>query len=295
MNQLMSRVAGSRFAGNKIILIPVAIFLLAAGCSKSTPVVTTPPPVVVSDYKNTSYIIEGKTITLKDGLAENDIENSSSTKVTTKIFEANTQGDLNGDGLADTAVILTQNSGGSGTFYYAAAAIKTAQGYNGTNAIFMSDRIAPQNNQIQNNVLIVNYADRKPTEDFSISPSVGKSLYLEYFNNSLMQEPEALQVSSPNPYTEITSPLTITGQARGSWFFEASFPVILKDASGKIVAQGAAQTKSNWMTENFVPFTITLTFTNQTSKTTGTLTLKKDNPSGLPQNDALYNIPIIFK
>jgi hypothetical protein len=89
--------------------------------------------------------------------------------------------------------------------------------------------------------------------------------------------------------------LTITGQAQGSWFFEASFPVILKDASGKIVAQGAAQTKSNWMTENFVPFTITLTFTNQTNKTTGTLTLKKDNPSGLPQNDASYNIPIVFK
>jgi hypothetical protein len=202
---------------------------------------------------------------------------------------------LNGDGLPDIAVTLTQDSGGSGIFYYIAAAIKTAEGYTGTNAVLLGDRVAPQDNRIQNNLLTVNYADRKLHEDFSVQPSVGKSLYLEYFNGTLVAQPEALQVSEPLPYQSAASPLTIKGQARGTWFFEASFPVVLKDARGKIIAQGTAQTKANWMTENFVPFVISLAFVNQPNKSVGSLILKKGNPSGLLQNDVSYELPVIFK
>ncbi len=94
---------------------------------------------------------------------------------------------------------------------------------------------------------------------------------------------------------EIASPLTITGQIRGIWFFEASFPVMLTDWDGKIIAQGIAKAKGDWMTENFVPFEATLTFVKPEYKNTGTLILKKDNPSNLPQNDAAIEIPIKFK
>jgi len=37
-------------------------------------------------------------------------------------------GDLNGDGQADKAFLVTQDPGGSGTFYYVIAALKTAAG-----------------------------------------------------------------------------------------------------------------------------------------------------------------------
>jgi hypothetical protein len=283
----------------KYTLAFLVFLLLAAGCSKSAPVVVVPtqiPPVQTPlDYKNISYTVEGKTITLVNGQAETQMQAGSASKVTTKIFEANTQGDLNGDGLPDIAVTLTQDSGGSGIFYYIAAAIKTAEGYTGTNAVLLGDRVAPQDNRIQNNLLTVNYADRKLHEDFSVQPSVGKSLYLEYFNGTLVAQPEALQVSEPLPYQSAASPLTIKGQARGTWFFEASFPVVLKDARGKIIAQGTAQTKANWMTENFVPFVISLAFVNQPNKSVGSLILKKGNPSGLLQNDVSYELPVIFK
>ncbi len=106
---------------------------------------------------------------------------------------------------------------------------------------------------------------------------------------------QAVQVTSPHPYQAITSPLTITGQARGIWFFEAIFPVILTDWDGKIIAQGTATAQGDWMTEQYVPFTATLTFVKPAYKDNGTLILKKDNPSGLPQNDAAYEIPVVFK
>jgi len=39
-------------------------------------------------------------------------------------------------------VLLLQDSGGSGSFSYIAAGLKTKQGYRGTNAILIGDRIA---------------------------------------------------------------------------------------------------------------------------------------------------------
>ena len=76
------------------------------------------------------------------------------------------------------------------------------------------------------------------------------------------QKANLIRLDSPRPGAEIKSPLTITGQARGYWYFEASFPVVLVDWDGRIIAQGIATAKDEWMTENFVPFEATITFTS---------------------------------
>jgi hypothetical protein len=47
------------------------------------------------------------------------------------------------------------------------------------------------------------------------------------------------------------------------------------------------------MTTNFVPFTATLTFTAVPGQK-GTLLFKKDNPSGLPQNEGEFRVPVTF-
>lgn len=100
-----------------------------------------------------------------------------------------------------------------------------------------------------------------------------------------------ITISEPDPNTPVSSPLTVTGEARGTWYFEASFPVKLLDANNNIIAQGPAQAQGDWMTTDFVPFSITLTFPPQTPQQ-GTLVLSKDNPSGEPQNDASISIPV---
>lgn len=101
-----------------------------------------------------------------------------------------------------------------------------------------------------------------------------------------------IEVSQPMPNTVVTSPLTVTGRARGTWYFEASFPVRLLDHLGNEIAVTPAQAQGDWMTTDFVPFQATLTF--MTTSTTGTLVLEKDNPSGEPQNDASILIPVKF-
>lgn len=109
---------------------------------------------------------------------------------------------------------------------------------------------------------------------------------------STVQNPNIL-VDSPAPNAVVTSPLTVTGKARGTWYFEASFPVRLLDDEGNELAVTPAQAQGEWMTEDFVPFLVTLTFT--TNAKTGTIVLEKDNPSGLPENDASIAVPVKFQ
>jgi len=121
--------------------------------------------------------------------------------------------------------------------------------------------------------------------------------FTENIGNEL-EKVDLIRIDSPRPNASIKSPLTITGQARGNWFFEASFQVFLTDWDGKIIAQGIATAESDWMTTDFVSFIATLTFdTNDISgnySNRGTLIAKKDNPSGLPENDDALEIPIVF-
>lgn len=105
---------------------------------------------------------------------------------------------------------------------------------------------------------------------------------------------DLIRVATSGPREEVISPLTVKGEARGYWFFEASFPVKLFDGNGREIAVGIAQAEKEWMTTDFVPFSATLAFTKP-STATGTLVFEKDNPSGLPEHDDALRIPIVFK
>ncbi len=95
--------------------------------------------------------------------------------------------------------------------------------------------------------------------------------------------------------SELRSPAVITGEARGGWYFEASFPVKLVDAAGQVLAQAPAQAQGDWMTNEFVPFTVTLPFIIAPSTKTGTVIFANDNPSGLPENDKEVRVAVRFK
>ncbi len=102
-----------------------------------------------------------------------------------------------------------------------------------------------------------------------------------------------IQVTIPHANDVVQSPLVVSGQALGTWYFEASFPVRLLDANGNELASTPAQAQSDWMTTDMVPFTATLTFSTPVTPT-GTLILKNDNPSGDPQRDKQISIPVRF-
>lgn len=108
------------------------------------------------------------------------------------------------------------------------------------------------------------------------------------------EKEDLIKVDAPLPNQEITSPLLVSGQARGYWFFEASFPVRLLDGSGKEIAAKPAEAQDEWMTEDFVPFKAVLEFKTP-SMDFGTLVLEKNNPSGLPEKADELRVSVRFK
>jgi len=114
-----------------------------------------------------------------------------------------------------------------------------------------------------------------------------------------LEKDDLIRISEPRPNAQITSPVTVKGFARGNWFFEGDFPMMVVDWDGKIIGTGYATAEGGWMTTEFVPFSGTIAFDktqiqgNYSNK--GTLILQKDNPSGLSEHDDALEIPIVFK
>ncbi len=101
-------------------------------------------------------------------------------------------------------------------------------------------------------------------------------------------------VESPLSNQLITTPINVTGKARGSWFFEGTFPSKVVDANGNTLGQTPLEAKGNWQTSEFVNFSGKLPFSTPQTET-GTVVFMRENPSGLPENDAEVRIPVRFK
>ncbi len=140
------------------------------------------------DAKNATFTLDNRSVTLVDGVSETATEGSSA-KITTRYFGNESYGDLNFDDKDDVAFIITTDAGGSGTFYYAVAAVQTENGYKPTNAFFIGDRITPESILIPKNSgeIQVNYQDRKPGEPMTAEPSQGKVLLLKVTKEGVLE------------------------------------------------------------------------------------------------------------
>jgi hypothetical protein len=154
---------------------PAAATATVTGTPTSTPAAASATPGAAATPKDASYLIENRVVTLKGGVSEVEAAPGAASKIVTRYFGNEATGDLNGDGVADVLFVLTQSPGGSGTFFYVVAAVKTSAGWVGTNGVLLGDRIAPQSTQYRDGTAIVNYADRKPGEPMTAQPSIGVS------------------------------------------------------------------------------------------------------------------------
>lgn len=185
-----------------VIIIAAGVYWFAEDFWQTT---ETPDIKTLFDAKNATFTIEEKSITLANGVSEISVVPGSASKTITRYFGNEEMGDLNGDGRADAAFLITQETGGSGLFYYAVVALKTNDNeYKTTNAVFIGDRISPQSTYISENPmeLQVNYADRKPNEPMSAQPSIGKTLYLKVNSDGVLFGNNALC------YSKVPSALT---------------------------------------------------------------------------------------
>ena len=163
-----------------ILVIIVLLFYIAWG-NKNNPsnVKDKNQSPVVSNLKfdplNFSYDIEGEKIVLKDGSSSMDIVPGSAEKLDTVVFDKPAIGDLNNDNIQDSALVLVQDSGGTGLFYYLVAVVYDAGITKNTNSVFIGDRIDPKNISINNGVITFNYLDRKQDDPMSADPTIFKS------------------------------------------------------------------------------------------------------------------------
>ena len=129
------------------------------------------------DPRNATYEVDDQSITLVNGLAEGPpAAPGSATRERTLLLDPPVFGDLDGDGDEDAVVLLTHETGGSGTFVYVAAVTQTAQGHRGSNAISLGDRIGSPEIRVVRGVVHVNFLDRPEEASFADAPSVPQVL-----------------------------------------------------------------------------------------------------------------------
>ena len=118
-----------------------------------------------------------------------------------------------------------------------------------------------------------------------------------YENDIDEDEDEDIRVTAPQPNEEVSFPLTVSGEARGNWFFEAEVNLRLLDNEGKEVAAGFALSQDeDWMTMDFVAFEGEIAEVPE-GVTGGTLIIEENNPASPEERGRevwTYEVPVNF-
>jgi hypothetical protein len=106
---------------------------------------------------------------------------------------------------------------------------------------------------------------------------------------------EIIEIERPLPGERIGDVIKVSGKAKGSWYFEGDFPLLLTDAAGRVLARGFATAQSDWMSADWVPFTGRVKVPKSHAPGWGWLGFKKDNPSDRPELDDAVAIPVFLE
>ena len=124
------------------------------------------------DPLNASYSLGKGAVRLEQGFAETLIVTGSAVRERTWVVGEPVSGDLDGDGDEDSALILAQNSGGSGTFYYVVAAREQRGAYLGSNGVLLGDRIRLEEISVVHGLVIVRYRRRGAGDPMASIPTI---------------------------------------------------------------------------------------------------------------------------
>ena len=184
---------------NKKIVLIVVILVVVFGVwlvvgkksspkQKSAVSATTTQVVIKQDAFNSTYSIDGVTVKLAAGKADQGTGTTSATKVKTQAFGNSVQGELNNDGIKDSALVLIKDQGGSGKFYYIVATLGNKDGTStGLKAALLGDRIQMRSLSISNEQVNVTYLERKPKDSMTTKPSVLVVKHFKAVNGELQE------------------------------------------------------------------------------------------------------------
>ena len=148
-------------------------------------------------------------------------------------------------------------------------------------------------NSLESVKIVYNYLNMKKTVVTILSIVIIIAIIYPifyFFNTKIDIKPSdgsnLIVVTFPIKDSEISSPLSIAGRARSSWFIDGSFPIVLVDSYKNVIAEGHATAQGDFTTTEFIKFAGNIQFNNYIKGSKGTLILKG--------SDSL-EIPIIFK
>jgi len=136
-----------------------------------------------------------------------------------------------------------------------------------------------------------------PEQVKSKLPTAAPSRTIEDYNpdNDQRALDDLIVVDNLPAEATVSSPFTVSGKARGTWFSEGSFPVFLTDENGKLLAESFGHSEESWMTSEFIPFTVTLNY-DAPAGIKASLELMLDNPAGPKEGfDRSLIIPVVLE
>jgi len=216
------------------------------------------------DVQNSTYTVEGETFKMNDGVAEKSYSGNVATKNSLRVFGNTAYGDLDADGDTDAAVLLQNDRGGTGSFFYAVLVMNDNGVAKATNAMFLGDRIAPQTIEIHDGRAVYNFAERKVNEPMTTPPSIGKSVWVNYdkATNEIGEWVKDFEGESANTLTEESakkiaeSSCIKGGEALGAgshnkmtqtWWFDANLNATKEGCNPACVVNEVTKTAEiNW-------------------------------------------------
>jgi len=127
-----------------------------------------------------SVTIGDQSFTLINGVADKQSAPGSAATETVRVVGEPVSIDVTGDGTDDVALLLADDPGGSGTFYYAVLAVNDGGSWHATNVVPLGDRIAPEKIEVVNGQFVYRFLERHPGDPMATTPTVQNSVPIRF-------------------------------------------------------------------------------------------------------------------
>ncbi len=167
-------IFGLLIATTALLLSACIAPILPADSGEQMPDAAASSELTVEQLGNATYSgIYDEPVTLTDGLYEGEpfVEGGAARPTVQLIEETILYGDLNGDGVADAAMILVENSGGSGVFNYVGAQVNQDGQPVDAGIVLLGDRTQIQSAVIEEGQLVIDMVTQGP-EDAMCCPTL---------------------------------------------------------------------------------------------------------------------------
>ena len=230
---------------NRKLILPffaLALAAMACGIQSATPIPASPTPDPVTDtplppvptatsipptpsgltldmLRNGTYFAPfyNHTVKLVNGAYS---EGSGATLYTVQMLDTVAFGDLNGDGIADAAIILVESGGGSGEFESVVAVLDVGGAPSQASQVQLGDRVEIKSMAIDSGTIGLDALVQGPNDPMCCPSQpetqffrmVGKALWLTRLSSRTPDNQErSISIAAPADGSSVTNPFTVKG------------------------------------------------------------------------------------